>query len=133
MEIPKILIVDDEQVVLDFLQSLINAKLECQIQTAQDGKEALEKLKDNPVDLLLLDIKMPGLSGIDVIKNVMEISPGTLILAISAYDSQEIATQAIKVGAVDYILKTHTTQEIESKIKAVLTHLGKYSPKNTKS
>jgi len=129
MQKPKILIVDDEQQVCDFLSSFVSRKLECEVTTANDGKAALEKLKSASFDLVLLDIKMPGLSGIDLIKEAIKFSPKSKILAISAYDSQDVALEAIKAGAFDYILKSYSTEEIGIKIKDALAKDGKYSPR----
>lgn len=129
MPIPKILIVDDEQDVRDRLSNFISKKIHCEIEEASDGKEALEKLKEEKFDLMVLDIKMPGLSGIDVIKEATKFTPQTKILAISAYDSQEVASQALKEGAVDYIPKPQTIEGIDLKARDILSKMNKYKPK----
>ena len=121
MQKPNILIVDDEIDVRERLQSFITRRIDCGIVTASDGAEAIEKIKNNSFDLMLLDMKMPGLDGIDVIKNTAVSSPHTKILVISAYDSKEIADQAIKAGARDYITKPYTADEIVIKVQDILS------------
>lgn len=125
----RILIVDDEAEICEHLNNFISRKFYCRTEIALSGSEALEKLKKDKFDLMILDIKMPGLSGIDVIKEAVKFTPETKILAISAYDSHEVAGQVLKAGAVDYIPKPHAIEGIEAKIKDILTSIGKYEPK----
>lgn len=120
MEEPRILIVDDDPQVRDLLTQLIARKFKAQVSSVSDGNQALELLRTGGFDLVLLDIKMPGLSGIDVIRLAGKSFPATKFIVVSAYDSQEVADEAIKAGAQDYILKSHSRQEIELKIKRVL-------------
>lgn len=129
MEKPKILVVDDEEDVRERLTNFIFRRFICEIDKAANGSEALEKLKKDKFDLMILDIKMPGLSGIDVINEAVKFTPETKILAISAYDSHEVADGALRAGAIDYIHKPQTTEGMELKIKDILSKLGKYAPK----
>jgi len=129
-EIPRILVVDDEEDVRERIGSFISRKIKCEIQKASDGNQAIEKLKKAEFDLVLLDIKMPGLSGIDVIKEAVKFTPRTKIVAFSGYDSQEVADLALKEGAVDFLPKPHTIEAIELKVKDILTQIGKYRPKS---
>lgn len=126
---PKILVVDDEADVVERLANIILRSINCFVEKASDGKEALEKLKNYTFDLVLLDIKMPGLSGIDVIKEAVKFVPQTKILAISGYDSREVADEALKAGAVDFLPKPLTKEAIELKLKQILSQAGKYQPK----
>ncbi|MCX5695015.1 MAG: response regulator [Candidatus Omnitrophica bacterium] len=84
---PLILVVDDEADVRERLCNILSRKIDCRVQKAADGQEALEKLKKEKFDLVLVDIKMPGLSGIDVMKEAAKFTPQTKFLAVSAYDS----------------------------------------------
>ena len=126
---PRILVVDDEPDVCQSLASFISKRINCDIEIATDGRQALEKLKVEKFDVALLDINMPGLSGIDVIKEAVKFTPQTRILAISAYDSQEIAAKALEEGAIDYIHKPHSIEAIELKVKDILIKIGKYQDK----
>ena len=125
----KILIADDEQEVREVLKKLLLKKIHCTIELADDGAQVIERIKQAAFDLLLLDVKMPGLSGIDVIKEVRRVSPRTKIVVISGYDSKEVSDRALEEGAADYILKSYVSEEIESKIKKILAEGGAFPPK----
>lgn len=129
MRIPKILIVDDEEDIEKSLTKLISRRFICDIDRAMNGWETLEKLKKDNFDLIILDLKMPGLNGIDVIKETIKFTPETKILVVSSYDSHEIAAEALKAGATDFIHKPQTIEAIELKIKNILTRIGKYEMK----
>lgn len=131
VEKPKILVVDDEPEVREHLSGLISKWFVCEVDKASNGQEALSKLKKDKFDLVVLDIRMPGLSGIDVIKEAAKFTPETKILAISAYDSQDVANEAIKYGAIDFIHKPQTAAGIERKVKDALKKIGKYQPRKT--
>jgi DNA-binding NtrC family response regulator len=126
---PKILVVDDEADVVERLSNIILRRFNCVVEKANDGKEALDKLKRDTFDLALLDIKMPGLSGIDVIKEAVKFTPQTKFLAVSGYDSQEVADGALKAGAFDFIPKPLTKEAVELRLKQILVSIGKYQPK----
>ena len=127
----KLLIVDDEQDVVTRLSSFIAKKIDCLIEQAASGEEALRKLENGAFDLAIMDIKMPGLSGIDVIRQALKFSPQTKFLAISAYDSYEVAKEALDAGAIDFIHKPQTPEAIELKVKDILSRIGKYEPKKS--
>lgn len=126
---PRILVVDDEEDVRNRLGNLINRHFVCEIDRASNGQEALDKLKLDRFDLVVLDIKMPGLSGIDVIKKAVKFTPDTKFLAVSAYDSTEVADEALRVGAVDFVHKSQSIEGIERKVRDILKKIDRYSPK----
>jgi DNA-binding NtrC family response regulator len=121
----KILVVDDEEDARDYLSRIIRRKFNCSLAKASSGEEALLKLKEEKFDLVVLDIKMPGLSGIDVMRRSVELAPHTKFLAISAYDSNDVANAALKAGAIDFIPKPHTMELLELKLKEALNNIGK--------
>jgi len=124
MQKPRILIVDDEEDVLERLASIIAKRITPEVDKACNGREALEKLRQKHFDLVLLDIKMPGLSGIDVLKEAMKFTPQTKFLAISGYDSHEVADEALKAGAIDFVSKPQTAEAIELKVKQILSQIN---------
>lgn len=126
---PKILVVDDEEDVRERLSKLIARHFFCEVDKAANGQEALDKLKAQKFDVVILDIRMPGLSGIDVIKEAVKFTPTTKFLAVSGYDSNEVAGEALKAGAYDFIHKPQTVEGIERKVKEILKKIGKYEPK----
>ncbi len=129
MQKPKILIVDDEEDIERSLTKLILRRFICDTDRALNGWETLEKLKRDKFDLVILDLKMPGLNGMDVIKEIIKFTPETKILVVSSYDSHEIAAEALKAGAADFIHKPQTIEAIELKIEEILTCIGKYEMK----
>ena len=100
----RIMIVDDEQIVRESLYHWFK-KSGHMVETAASGFEALEKLKVIPFEILFVDIKMPKMSGLELLEKVKEEWPETLVVIITAYGSIESAVQAMKMGASDYLLK----------------------------
>lgn len=132
MDKPRILIVDDESEVRDSLRKFLARNIECDLQEASNGREALEVMQKEALDLILLDVKMPGISGIDVLKKAGKSQPGADILVITAYDSQQVAREALKHGAADVIIKPSTIKVIFEKISEILRKRKKYLPKKQK-
>ncbi len=104
MKSPKIMIVDDEDSVC---RSLREWFLEdgYDVETAHDGREALQKMNGGPYDIILLDIKMPGMDGITLQKKIREIDEEAIIIIMTAYASVDTAVEALKHGAFEYITK----------------------------
>jgi DNA-binding NtrC family response regulator len=99
-----ILIVDDEEVVrLSHLRSL--AGTDCNTQVAEDGKEALHVMEQQPFDVILLDLRMPDLDGMDVLKTIKERWPDSEVVVITGYPSIESAKEAVRLGAFNYLAK----------------------------
>ena len=100
----RILVVDDELVIRESLHGWLK-KSGYKVDTAEGGSAALAMLEKTPYDLLFLDIMMPVMSGIEVLEVVKEDYPQTLVVMITAYGSVETAVQAMKRGAIDYLMK----------------------------
>lgn len=100
----KILVVDDEMIVRDSLRALL-ADEGFAAEMAESGEAALEKLKAGPYHLMLLDIKMPGMEGVEVLKEAMALSPELQVVMMTAYATIETAVETMKEGAVDYLVK----------------------------
>jgi len=114
-----VLIVDDEKnILLTLSQSLEVLQLETD--TATNGEEALAKLKGKEFGLILLDIRMPGMDGMEVLRQVREIRPDIRIIMISAYGTIELAVEAMKLGAVDFIQKPFSPEEVRALVSRVL-------------
>lgn len=114
-----VLIVDDEKnILLTLSQSLEVLQLETD--TATTGEEALTKLKEKDFGLILLDLRMPGIDGMEVLRQVREIRPDIRIIMISAYGTIELAVEAMKLGAVDFIQKPFSPEEIRGLVSRVL-------------
>jgi len=127
----KILIVDDEEGIRDSLRKFLEQRFECGIFQASNGQEALDLLRKDSFDLILLDIKMPGISGIEVVKEKKKLKYKPYIWIITSFDSEEVANKAIKEGADDYIPKPFSLRVLDSKIRNFLAQIGKYKPKGS--
>ena len=107
----RILILDDEATILDILSQLLTP-LGYECHTTQSPTTALERLRTEPFALLVTDIKMPEMSGIDVVRGAKEIDPDIAIVVITALVEVSAAIQAIRAGADDYVLKPFNLNEI---------------------
>lgn len=127
---PVILVVDDEKTARNNLKDFILPRYECDIEEAGDGQSAIEKVKKLKPDVVFLDIRMPGMSGIDVISEIRQISPDSRMIVISAWGSQDVITKAMQMGAFDYIEKPITLSVLQERLEAVLTSMGKLMKKS---
>jgi DNA-binding NtrC family response regulator len=123
MDSPKILIVDDEK-NLRLTMSMCLEPLGCEIDTADDGEDALKQLDHKEFDLVLLDIRLPRMDGIEVLRQAVERNPNVRIIMVSAHGTVENAVEAMKLGAVDFIQKPFTPKEIRDLVQQVLDREG---------
>ncbi|MBW1679155.1 MAG: sigma-54-dependent Fis family transcriptional regulator, partial [Deltaproteobacteria bacterium] len=115
----QILVVDDEKVMQDSCSRIL-LKEGYKVHTAYFGEEAIEKFDQEPFDLVLLDLKMPGIGGIETLRRLKEMDPGSTILIMTGYPSIETAVKAIKLGAYDYITKPFTPDSLRIAINRAL-------------
>lgn len=119
----KILVVDDEPGMRTFLEIILR-KEGYSVETAADGMKALDNINNNVFDLAILDMLMPVMNGIEVLKRIIEKSPETTVIIITAFASHETAIEAMKLGAYDYITKPFKIDEIKLVIKKALDKKG---------
>lgn len=121
----KVLIADDEPLILRNLTQIIDwQSLNCEmIGTAQNGQDALEILENERVDLVLTDISMPGMTGIELLKIINQLPHKPIVILISGYDEFEYAKEAIKNNALDYILKPIDYDELQDCIHRAISTL----------
>jgi len=117
----KILIVDDELIMRESLAGWLERDGHA-VQTAASGEEALEKVKETQFDIFLVDIKMEGMSGLDVLRSVRESDPDADVVMITAYGSIPSAIEAMKDGAYDYMLKPFDPNELGVLIEKIIQH-----------
>jgi two-component system response regulator HydG len=117
----KLLIVDDERIVRDSLGKWFHEE-GYEIGTAESASEALTRLAERRWDLALVDIKMPGTDGIELLSRVREIDPELVVIMITGYASVETAVQALKLGAYDYITKPFDPDDIAHTVRKALEH-----------
>ncbi len=108
----RILLVDDDPQIRRILSKIL-AQLDCDVSTAPSGEEALELIEKNPYDLVLLDIRLPGMDGIEVLREIKTRSPATSVVVITAYGSVENAIKAMKLGADDFLQKPFDTGQLK--------------------
>ena len=107
----KVLIVDDEKAVADILKDCISDK-ERSIDVCYDGLEGIDHIQKNLYDLIIVDLMMPKVGGLDVLKYAKTANPDVLVIIITGYASLETAIMAVKEGAYDYIRKPCKLEEI---------------------
>ncbi len=100
----RILVVDDEESMRQLLEIALG-KDGHRITLADSGKAATKLIDQNSFDLVISDIKMPDMSGVDVLRHVKETEPGTPVIMVTAYASAETAVEALRLGAYDYLTK----------------------------
>ncbi len=116
---PYILVVDDEPSIREFLQIMLKRE-KMQVETASNGREALEKLATQSFDLIISDIQMPEVSGLELLAKVKEKDPEALVLMITAFGSTESAVEAMKLGAYDYLTKPFKIDDVKIRLKKAL-------------
>ncbi len=117
----KLMLVDDEKLILDGLKYILDwngmgVKI---VHEAKNGKEALDKFKEEPVDIIITDINMPIISGLDLISEIKKINNTVRFIVLSGYDEFSYAQKAIGLGVDNYILKPIDDIELEKTIKGI--------------
>jgi DNA-binding NtrC family response regulator len=116
---PVILVVDDDLNILAVLEARLSS-IDYQVLTASGGEEALEVMKAKQVDLMITDVKMPGMGGMDLFSAAQQVRPGLPVMFLTAYGTIPDAVKALKAGAVDYLTKPFNGRDLISKVQEVL-------------
>lgn len=114
----RVLIVDDEYNICDSIKDSLQSDYNVKI--ASTGESALSCLENNSYDLVILDLRLPGISGVDVLKEIKNSHSNTATIVITAQDSTKIAVECMKLGAVDYIAKPFDLDELKICVKKAL-------------
>src|SRR5512135_1818855 len=127
----QILIVDDDNVLLDmYVENLSDSY---RIATAQTGRVAVERVqRKSDIELAVIDYQLPDMSGIDVMKEIKDIAPSVLVIIATAYGDEDVAVEAFRGGARDYLKKPFSISELSTKIDfyLALRHADKQRRKN---
>jgi len=115
----RILVVDDERSMRELLMIVLRREGH-QVHLAEDGPAALAVLERHAIDVLVSDIKMPGMSGVDVLREAKRIDPDIVGIMITAFASTETAVEALRLGAYDYLTKPFDVEELKSKVNNAL-------------
>jgi two-component system response regulator AtoC len=120
----RVLIVDDERKMRRVLQILLE-QMGLESVAAANGEEALERFGAEKIDVVLTDLKMPGMSGVDVLAKIRAVDADVPVIVLTAHGTVQTAVAAMKQGAFDYILKPFDVQAIELVIRNAL-EMGRY-------
>ncbi len=123
MEPLKILVVDDEAAVRELLRRGLSQLGNYSVEVAANGSEAIEKVEKDLFDLILTDLKMPEMDGIELLKRIKGTRPELIVIMMTAHGSVETAVEAMKIGANDYITKPIDFNEL-------LIHISKAHKEN---
>ncbi len=118
MEKPKILICEDEEGMREGLNLILRKGYA--LSFAVNGQEAIDHVKAKKTDLVLLDIKMPKVSGLQALKEIKTISPDIKVIVVSGYGMADIVQEALELGACDYIVKPFERQKVLRSIQGAL-------------
>ena len=122
INMPKIMVVDDEYEICAFLKSFFEERL-YEVVTAISGEEALKKIEKERPQVVLLDLKMPGKDGIEVLKEIKLRYPKIKVIMVTAVETSDKIEQAIKLGADNYITKPLSLEYLEMDVKDKITKL----------
>jgi two-component system response regulator (stage 0 sporulation protein F) len=126
----RILVVDDEQTVRDVLAEYF-VEQGYQVSTASSGVEALRGLGETRPDLVLLDVRMPGLDGVETLRRLREVAPGISVIMVTANEDVALARDMLKLGALDYVAKPFDFAYLERSVMAGLANAGAATPAPT--
>ena len=118
----KVLVVDDDEVVrLSYQRSLQAANCNVDVEAALNGEEALEVLESKRFDVVLLDLRMPGMDGMSVLRSIKRDWPASGVVVITGYPTVESAKEAMRLGATDYLAKPVSPAEIINAANSAIT------------
>lgn len=122
MTIEKILVVDDESEIRELLADLLKRK-GLEVETAENGIKGLKLLEEHSFDMVITDMKMPGMTGMEVLKRIKEVSPQTLVILMTAYGTIENAVEAMREGAFTYLIKPFSLESLMATIEKANQHV----------
>ena len=130
----KVMIVDDEPIIKQGLLCFVNwESLDCEvICDAQNGIDAIEKLALHSVDIVLTDVKMPGMNGLELSKFIYENYPSVKVIILTAFSDFSYAQTAIKYNVLDFVIKTNPTEKIPDAIIKAKTLIAQEKEKEEK-
>ena len=114
-----ILVVDDESVIREGLTRILEGDAFA-VEAAKNGHAAIELLQQKEFDLIITDLKMPGMSGFEVLNAVKILQPDSPVIMITGYATVETAVEAMKSGTVDYLVKPFSPEQILEKVRRAL-------------
>lgn len=123
MNSPEILLIDDEPIVGQRLRTGLE-KMGCKVEVAQDPKEALARIREKRFDIVITDIMMPDINGIQVLETVKESNPDTRVIIITGFATSELARDAMEKGAYDMIAKPFKPADLRGMVAKAANEMG---------
>ena len=128
----KIIIADDHDVIIDGLMALLSTESDLQVVgRANNGKQLLEVIKNKPVDLIILDIEMPEMNGVEAAEKLKEKHPTLKILVLTMFNTPDFIANLLRHGVDGYILKNSRKKELLQAIRSVMSGRSFYAPEVT--
>src|SRR4030065_2251292 len=116
-----LLVVDYEEVIREGMRRILSAE-GYRVETSASGRAAIEKIQEQDFDVVITDLKMPGMDGIEVLKTIKILQPDVPVIIITGYSTVDTAVEAMKSGAFDYIAKPFTSSLIIDKVQKARGH-----------
>ena len=118
MNKPRVLVVDDQQSARITMRGLIE-DLGAQVQTAEDGYQAIEGARNSPFDLAFIDIEMPGINGIQTLRELLKLRPEMVAAMVTGYGEARLVKEALNEGAVAVLLKPFDAKEVSHLVRGI--------------
>jgi two-component system, NtrC family, response regulator HydG len=115
---PRLLVVDDDRAILTLIGTIALAE-GFDVATTINGEDAMKHLRHRPADLVLLDLRMPGVTGFDVLRAIREVSPRCKVVLMTGYGTIDSAVEAVKLGAIDYLTKPFDLQRLRQLLSSI--------------
>ena len=125
---PLVLLVDDEVPFVETMTKRLN-KRQLMVVPAYSGREALEKLEKNGVDVVILDVKMPGMDGIETLREIKKAHPLVEVIMLTGHATVETAVEGMRLGAFDYLMKPCEIEELLAKVDEAKEKKSKHEQK----
>lgn len=122
------LIADDHPIMREGLKLFLVCTLDIVVDEVDDGFQAVEYIKSNDLDVLILDISMPGMDGLETLRIVKDLKPELPVLVLSAYSEDQYALRVLRAGASGYLMKTSATEELVDAVQNVIAGHRYLSP-----
>ncbi len=116
---PKILIIDDDEQIRNLLKDLLQAEYRCIV--AESAEEALNVLERSVFDLIISDISLSGISGLELVPRILERSPDTVVVMISGQQTIDFAIESMRAGAFDYVTKPLDLRQVQAAVRRALS------------
>jgi len=117
----RILLVDDDEWIRDSL-SIFFENEGCQLKALETAEEGMEFLKRQAYDIIIADYRLPGMDGLEFLKRVHETHPEVMTVLITAYKTEEVISEAMRLGVQDFLEKPFTTKNIEASLSRLVGH-----------